>query len=144
MNYELSEPALVFSLAERRGRYRKARRQRHLPARKHRDVPTEPSERSARDKFGGARWRRILELSQRLSKELSDDARKTWLALEEAVNGHWLDVAMDHYDRGFAAGRARSLSESQIGSRATRQQRLRALVDALSSVVDELDGASDD
>ena len=143
MSYELSASEPAFSLADRRTRYRKRQASQH-PARKRSDTPSEPSERRAQNKDDDTRWQRILALSQSLSDQLPQDARATWLALEEALNSHWLDVSIEQYDRGVSAGRARHVTDLLAGPQATRQQRLRMLVGALASLVDEIAGSSDD
>ena len=85
-----------------------------------------------------ARWERITELNARLTATLNGEGRTLWLALEEALHVHWLDVAVDHYQRGYAAGRAQAWLDGTLSDQASPHEKLRALSAALTDVVDRL------
>jgi hypothetical protein len=85
-----------------------------------------------------ARWQRITELNARLTGVLDGEGRALWLSLEEALHVHWLDVAVDHYHRGYAAGRAQAWLDSTLADETSPLEKLRALSTALHEVVDHL------
>lgn len=84
------------------------------------------------------RWQRIMELSSRLSTSLSGETKTTWLALEELIHGHWLDVAVENYNRGFDTGAALSWLKSLLAERACTREKLQALASALLEISDEV------
>jgi hypothetical protein len=86
-----------------------------------------------------ARWQRITELNTRLGERLDADGRALWQALEEALHVHWLDVAVDHYNRGYNAGRSQAWVDATLADRASAQEKLRALSVALAELVDAIE-----
>lgn len=95
-------------------------------------------ERPAHVVAAAARWQRITELNARLTAQLDGENRALWLALEEALHVHWLDVAVDHYHRGYEAGRAQSWLDAALADETSPQDKLRVLSAALAEVVDRL------
>src|SRR5262249_43380304 len=87
-------------VAERRSRYRRPSRPHPSP----RESPVPTRQTAARSAEHDVRWQRIMQLSSRLSTSLSGEDKTTWLALEELIHGHWLDVAVENYNRGFDTG----------------------------------------
>lgn len=135
-------------IAEPPMRYR-----RHAPARKSPAIAEAPTEQielrvRARD---DARWRRIMLLNRRVSAALgheSRDLRRVWLALEENLHEHWLEVALEHYLAGFKAGLVEasrgvpatpSTETRSTETRARLQARLEALVAELARLVAQLE-----
>ena len=120
-------------------RYRRHGSARKVPAaRTVKDAPTEQIELRVRAR-DDARWRRIMLLNQRISAALSGELRDTWLALEENLHEHWLDVALEHYMAGFKAGLAegsRGVPTSTSTSSDVRA-RLQTLVAELAQLLAE-------
>jgi len=132
-----------------RSRYRK--RLRHPPQPKANapetaEPATAETEAAPHAQAAAARWQRITELNARLNERLAsamdDEAQALWLALEEALHVHWLDVAVDHYNRGYEAGRAQAFVDRELAQRAAPRDKLRALAAALQDLADHLDGAA--
>ena len=98
----------------------------------------DPQDRSTHQQAAAARWQRITDLNTRLTASLDGEGRALWLALEEALHVHWLDVAVDHYQRGYAAGRAQAWLDLTLADRASPHEKLRALSAALMDLVDRL------
>jgi hypothetical protein len=160
-----TELATSWLVHDRRARYRKRRHARasepasdpaktQTPAepalvnepneRNDRDERDERDERNERDERpqtydGSARWRHITELNARLSETLDADGRALWLALEEALHVHWLDVAVDHYNRGYAAGRAQRWVDDALADTHSVHDKLRAIALALAEVIEAFD-----
>jgi hypothetical protein len=99
---------------------------------------TDTIDRPPHVQAAAARWQRITDLNVRLTATLDGEGRALWLALEEALHVHWLDVAVDHYHRGYAAGRAQAWLDNTLGERASPHEKLRALTAALNEIVDRL------
>ena len=133
-------------VADRRVRYRRSRRQPAQPTKQQPSVHAAPRMSSAhaearvRSLDQGVRWRRIMALSSELSDRLPDAARGTWLALEEALHGYWLDVAVEHYNQGFDAGATHGWLETELSPRGDPRRRLRAIAAALTQLIEELEG----
>jgi hypothetical protein len=126
-----------FRVAEPPMRYSRRR-----PARKPERVgmaPSEEIERRVRARGHGARWRRIMALNRRISTALTGDQRATWLSLEECLHAYWLEVALEHYQAGFEAGRVRAYAV-RVGSRSRDlRTRLQALAAALAQLIADLE-----
>lgn len=105
-------------------------------------ISTAPAEARVRVRDRGVRWRRIMALSAELSEALPENARGKWLALEEALHGYWLDVAVEHYNQGFEAGLVRKWAESELSETGDAQLKLKAIVAALTRLIDELEPSS--
>lgn len=141
MAYELAI-SVPYECTDRRARYRAQKPGKQEGSGRggvRRAVPSRSSERRVQERDGGARWRRIQELSERLSEGLSDEARGVWLELEEAIHAYWLDVAADHYDRGVDVGLARRALATRWPHAAEPRAQLRAMIIALSAIADELE-----
>lgn len=126
-------------VAEPTMRYRRRGGSRKISA--DASAPTEQIELRVRARDKGARWNRILNLNARISGSVSDDARVTWLQLEELLHEHWLDVALEHFHTGFDSGLAAS-RESNTSNSLKPSDRLRALAAALARIAAELDDES--
>ena len=127
-------PALY--IAEPAMRYR-----RHPPARKSPAVaepPTEQIELRVRAR-NDARWRRIMLLNQRISAALSGELRGVWLAFEENLHEHWLEVALEHYEAGFKAGLAEASHAVAAPASTDVRARLHALVAELTRLLADLE-----
>jgi hypothetical protein len=85
------------------------------------------------------RWLRITELNARLTETLDEEGRALWLALEQALHVHWFDVAVDHYNRGYVAGRAQRWVDAAFGDTSSVHDKLRAIALALAEVVEAFD-----
>jgi hypothetical protein len=133
-----SRAALLPRVSDRRTRYRRARRSAAQSATTQ-ALATEQAEARVRARDGGVRWQRIMALSAQLSAGLSDEARATWLALEESLHGYWLDVSVEHYQRGFEAGGAQGWLQSNLTDRTHPREKLRAIAAALAQIIGELD-----
>jgi hypothetical protein len=129
-------------VCDRRARYRK-RRHTQAPELPSEPVRTQTSLHDDRERAqaydASARWRHITELNARLSETLDDEGRALWLALEEALHVHWLDVAVNHYNRGYAAGRAQSWVDETLADANTVHDKLRAIALALAEVIEAFD-----
>lgn len=142
-----TELAMSWLVRDRRARYRKRRHTQASepasdPAKT--QMPAEPALVDKRDERaqaydGSARWRHITELNARLSETLDADGRALWLALEEALHVHWLDVAVDHYNRGYASGRAQRWVDDALADTHSVQDKLRAIALALAEVIEAFD-----
>lgn len=125
---------------DRRTRYRR-RKSGPAPRSSRDDSSSAPAQRQAPADARpqaydvSARWQRITELNARLSAKLDDEGRALWRALEEALHVHWLDVAVNHYNRGYAAGRAQSWVDETLADVDTVQDQLRAIALALEQVI---------
>jgi hypothetical protein len=64
--------------------------------------------------------------------------RADFLELEEALNAHWLDVAVAHFNLGVEAGLRHAAIDPEALSRLPARDRLRALIAALEDAVDDL------
>lgn len=140
-SYVTSLPARA-PLHEPKARYRKRRVRRPAPGNAPQAAASaEPArpERPAHVEAAAARWQRITDLNARLSATLDGEGRALWLALEEALHVHWLDVAVDHYNRGYEAGRAQAWLDHGLAEQASPLHKLRALAVALQATLDRLD-----
>jgi len=134
-----------------RYRRRKLRARAHGPRAQSSGAPPAPDAASApppqqpapQVHAAAARWQRICELNHRLTESLDGDGRALWLALEEALHVHWFDVAVDHYQRGYEAGRAQAWADRVLAQASSARDQLRALAAALGEVVDRLDKPHD-
>jgi hypothetical protein len=138
--------ASPLNLTDRRVRYRRRRRSRspepQEDAAPSADLPHQEADARAQAHDATARWQRITELNARLTANLDTEARAIWMALEEALHVHWLDVAVDHYNRGYAAGRAQAWIDATLTDRTSPHEKLRAIALALAEVVESLERAS--
>jgi hypothetical protein len=131
---------------DRRVRYRPRPRAASAPRRL---APEDPSDRARdpRDSADSEQALRIAALSAELSVLLGDEARAIWLALDEAQHGHWLAVAVNHYNMGYDAGRAQTWLDSTAlwpgssGPSDTLPEKLRCLATILAQLVAELEVA---
>ena len=115
-------------------RYRRHGQARKFPAvRTVKDAPTEQIELRVRAR-DDARWRSIMVLNQRVSAALSGELRDVWLALEENLHEHWLEVALKHYMAGFKAG----LSEASRGVPNSASSEVRARLHTLVTELAQL------
>ena len=130
MLYSCEPPTLPSTVADRRVRYRAARRRRPLRA----DVPTQRAEERVRQRDAGARWARIMALNAQLSAGLNNEGLEVWLALERSLHAYWLDVAVDHYSLGYDAGRAQAAIDAALADQADPHDKLRALAAALLEI----------
>ena len=128
-------------LHDPRARYRKRRARKAARASASPEAAPEPErpERPAHVEAAAARWQRITDLNARLSASLDGEGRALWLALEEALHVHWLDVAVDHYNRGYEAGRAQAWLDHGLADQASPLHKLRALAGALLDTLDRLE-----
>ena len=138
----VTQRAARAQLQDPRSRYRR-RPQRRAPSAERPSAPaarssTEP-ERPPHVEAAAQRWQRITELNARLSATLDGEGRALWLALEEALHVHWLDVAVDHYNRGFEAGRAQAWLERSLAGQDSPLEKLRALAAGLQQVLEQLE-----
>jgi hypothetical protein len=141
-----SRAALLPRVTDRRSRYRRARRSADQPGDTKATQTTkapppeiEQVEARVRARDRGMRWERIMALSAQLSASLSDEARTTWLALEESLHGYWLDVSIEHYLRGFEAGAAQSWLQSNLTDGKHPREKLQAIAAALAQIIAELE-----
>lgn len=142
MDYELSTINGAFAPAdwvcERRTRYRRNWYAEHDDA-GHPHPITEQAEQRARRGAGRARFRRLLELSERLaSTPMPDELRAEILELEETLHGHWLEVASEHFNLGVEAGLLRAAIAPETLTELPARERVRALVAALQQAVEAL------
>jgi hypothetical protein len=89
------------------------------------------AEARVRQRDAGARWARIMALNAQLSAALNNEGLEIWLALERALHGYWLEVALDHYALGYDAGRAQAWIDAALARSAEPREKLRALAAAL-------------
>jgi hypothetical protein len=127
-------------VAEPRVRYR-ARAARTRSAYRAAD-PLQRAQQRVRQRNGGASWQQILALSAKLAAEQTREGRDIWLALEELLHGYWLDLAAEHYNLGYDAGKAQAWLESTLREHALPREKLTALTAALVEVVAQLDKES--
>jgi hypothetical protein len=138
MDYSAVHSSMSYpSVAEPRARYR-GRAVRPRVA--HRAVdPLRRAQQRVRERNGGASWQQILALSGKLAAEQTREGREIWLALEELLHGYWLDLAAEHYNLGYDAGKAQAWLESTLRDHALPREKLTALTAALVEVVAQLD-----
>lgn len=129
--YANTEVATPFLVRDRRTRYR-ARPKRQT-------TPPPLIDARASEYDTAARWQHITELNTRLQETLDEQGRALWLALEEALHVHWLDVAVAHYNRGYAAGRAQAWADEVLADADSLQDKLQAISLALSAVIETLE-----
>jgi hypothetical protein len=97
------------------------------------------AERRAQSGSGRRRFRRMLALGERLAAQsVPEELRADFLELEEALNAHWLEVAIEHFNLGVEAGLQRAAIDPEALQRLPIRDRLRALVAALDEAVDDL------
>jgi len=125
-----------FTVADRRTRYR--RPSRLVPCSQGSPVSMKHTPQHAHTRDRDARWQRIMELSGELSSKLSGDDKTAWLALEELIHAHWLDVAVENYNQGFDAGAALSWLKTLVAKRVCTREKLQALASALVEISAEL------
>jgi hypothetical protein len=100
---------------------------------------TVEAERRARSGSGRARFRRMLALSERIASEaMPEELRTEFLELEEALNAHWLEVAIEHFNLGVDAGLQQAAIDPEALRRVPARDRLRALIAALDDALDDL------
>jgi hypothetical protein len=100
---------------------------------------TAEAERRARSGQGRARFRRMLALSEVIAREaMPEDLRVEFLALEETLHAHWLQVAIEHFNLGVEAGLHEAAIDPEALARLPPRDRLRALVAALAEAVEDL------
>lgn len=141
MHYELSlgsGPMRAEVLSERRAGYRRNwYAERNDGSGEH--PITAEAERRARTGAGRVRFRRMLALSERIASEPMPEAlRAEFLALEETLHEHWLEVAIAHFNLGVEAGLHHAAVDPEALGRLPGRDRLRALVRALAEALDNL------
>jgi hypothetical protein len=128
----IAEPPMGY---RRRGRTRSSMDRSRAPHLSH--VPSERIEMLVRTRDGEARWRRILELNQRVSAGTRGNVHAAWLQLEESLHDYWFDVALEHYYAGFDAGVAWASGLLDTENPLPLRERLRLLAAALARIADE-------
>jgi len=126
-------------IADRRTRYRRPGRTAGQRRKAAADAPSGQTEARVRSRNRGQRWQRIMMLSEQLSAKLSDEARATWLELEELLHAYWLDVSVEHYNRGMEAGGVQSWLKAQLTDPRRQGDKLRAIAAALVEISTQLD-----
>lgn len=124
-------------VAERRARYRRLK-PRTRPRIAREQVPSWSSQVRVRER-DSERWQLIMQLSLQLMAALSPEGKALWSALEEVLHAYWLDVAVDHYNLGYDAGRAQAWLEPALAEGAEPQDKLRALARALAQLAVQLE-----
>lgn len=127
-------------LAEPRARYRRRLRasQGHNAHAAMPEVARRRAEQRVQQRDGGASWQRILSLSAQLGAAQTREGRALWLALEELLHGYWLDLAAEHYNLGYDAGKAQAWLDATLRERAQPREKLMLLTAALAEVAAQL------